>query len=104
MVANVVFRKWMKPNQGVIALFPDIPADIYGRYCDSYEHVGQHGAADYHGIIRQSAPAGGKELAELRKELNRIGYRLKPMQRASWKQHQRRRSSATKFRSDIRSK
>ena len=104
MVTNVVFRKWLKPNQGIIALFPDLPADNYGMYCDSYEHVGQHGAADYQGIIQCSVPASRKESAQLKIELNRIGYRLKPMQRASWTHHQRRRSAANKFRGDIRLK
>jgi hypothetical protein len=32
----------------VIALFPEIPADIEGRYCLSYEHFGKRGAADFH--------------------------------------------------------
>lgn len=104
MVTNVVFRKWLNPNQGIIALFPDMPANIYGRYCDSYECVGQHGAADYHRIIHDSVPASGKESAQLKNELYRIGYRLKPIQRASWTHHQRRRSAANKFRGDIRLK
>ena len=38
----VVFRKW-RNGFGVIALFPEIPADLYGYYCESYESIGQHG-------------------------------------------------------------
>jgi hypothetical protein len=42
---TVVFRKW-RDGFGVIALFPEIPTDLYGRYCESYEAIGQHGGAD----------------------------------------------------------
>ena len=53
----VIFRKdrtgWKEP----FALFPELPADNYGNYCDSYQHVGQHCAADYHGCIANSDPA-----------------------------------------------
>ena len=51
-----IFRRW-KDSGDVIALFPAIPADIDGRYCLSYEHVGQHGAADFHGVVRRTLPA-----------------------------------------------
>ena len=39
---RVVFRRW-RDGAGVIALFPELPADMHGLCCDSYEHVGQHG-------------------------------------------------------------
>ena len=48
----VVFRRWQ--NGDVIALFPELPADLYGEYCDAYEHVGQHGGADYFGVIQKT--------------------------------------------------
>lgn len=48
---RVVFRKW-RDTGSVIALFPEIPTDLQGWYCEAYEHVGQHGGADYHGVIR----------------------------------------------------
>lgn len=57
---KVVFRKW-KDTGDVIALFPELPSDIYGWFCDSYEHVGQHSGADYHGVIRQTVPAAPHE-------------------------------------------
>ena len=56
----VVFRRW-KSCGTLIALFPELPADPYGRYCDSYEHVGQHGGADYHGVIQATIPAKTEE-------------------------------------------
>jgi hypothetical protein len=94
---RVVFRKW--PNGGgVIALFPELPADNYGIYCDSYEHVGQHGGADYHGVVRHTAPANPEESAALAAELQRIGYRLVTVRRASARVHELRREEARRYR------
>jgi hypothetical protein len=93
----VIFRRW-RDTGDVIALFPELPSDINGHYCDSYEHVGQHGGADYFGVIRQTVPAAPGECADLSVELKRIGYRLKPLMRASWRQHERRREAARAFR------
>jgi hypothetical protein len=89
----VVFRKW-RDGFGIIALFPEIPADLYGRYCESYEHVGQHGGADYWGVIMNTRPANEEESADLLEELTRIGYVLRPIQRASQIHHERRRRLA----------
>ena len=69
----VVFRKM----QGeIIALFAEEPADAEGKLCSSYLHVGQHGAADYHHVIRNSKPAKPDEYADLQKELEGLGYSL----------------------------
>jgi hypothetical protein len=89
--APVVFRKW-RDSGDIIALFPELPASIHGEYCLSYERVGQHAAADYHGVICHTLPAAPHEYAALTDELARIGYRLKPQRRASWRHHQRRRA------------
>jgi len=78
----VVFRVWKKFG-GVIALWPAVPADNFGHYCQSYEHVGQHGAADYDYVIRQTRPAKPKEVAELTKELISIGYKPVPIKKTS---------------------
>lgn len=95
--AKVVFRKW-KDTCDVIALFPELPSDLNGWFCDSYEHVGQHGGADYHGVIGQSVPASPGEYTALSVELRRIGYLLLPLKRASWRHHERRRKEARHFR------
>ncbi len=89
----VVFRRWRDTGDAV-ALFPEIPADIRGQYCSSYEHIGQHGAADYYGVIQDTTPVGPRECAELAEELRRIGYNLRPIKRASWRNHGRRRQIA----------
>jgi hypothetical protein len=89
----VVFRKW-KDGFGVIALFPEIPTDLYGRYCESYEHVGQHGGADYQGVIMNTRPANVEESADLAEELQIIGYDLRAIKKASQQHHERRRRLA----------
>jgi hypothetical protein len=88
----VVFRRWR--NGDVIALFPDLPADLYGDYCDAYEHVGQHGGADYHGVIQATKPCSVDDAADLVTELRTIGYELRPIQRASRVHHETRRRTA----------
>lgn len=87
----VVFRRW-KDCGTVIALFPEIPADTYGQYCEAYEHVGQHGGADYHGVIQATRPED--DYADLAEELTRLGYNLRPIRRASYTHHERRRQAA----------
>lgn len=93
----VVFRKW-KDTGGVIALFPTIPSDLHGWYCESYEHVGQHGSADFHGVMQATTPARRKESLSLRRELRHIGYRLAPVKRTSRSMHDQRRTAAKRFR------
>lgn len=83
----VVFRVWKKdPQKGeVIALFPAI-CDSYSQpFCMSYMHVGQHGSANYYGVIEMTRPAKPEEYADLQAELEQpwpgFGYRLKVYQR-----------------------
>jgi hypothetical protein len=89
---TVVFRKWK--NGSLIALFPELPADIHGRYCDAFEHVGQHGGADYFGVIQQTKPCSLDDATDLITELRTIGYELKPIRRTSHVHHERRRRTA----------
>lgn len=73
MTTKVVFRKW---NDGeVIALFPDIPFNTRDYTTISYEHRGQHGAADYSGVIARTTPATEPEYRDLLAELRFIGYK-----------------------------
>lgn len=69
---DVVFRVW--EGGVVIALMPGQPADTEGRYCTSYEHVGQHGGADYRGVLQRSRPARPEEYADLLAELTTAPY------------------------------
>jgi hypothetical protein len=75
---RVVFRVWPDHNGGdVIALFPDVPYDNHtpGRV-ESYQHIGQHGAADYNHVIAATRPATPDEYAPLLAELQQIGYNV----------------------------
>jgi len=93
----VVFRKW-RDTGTVIALFPELPSDLYGNFCDSYETIGQHGGADYHGVMAQTSPASPSEYESLAIELERIDYNLRPVRRASQAMHDRRREEARAYR------
>lgn len=73
---KVVFR-YVKYDDGdteVLALFPE-QVESNGLV-GSYAHIGQHGMADYHHIIRISKPATVEQYAPLQAELERIGYDL----------------------------
>lgn len=71
-MTKVVFRKW-RDTDDIIALFPEINAGNSG-HCQSYEHIGQHGGADYMNVIARTRPASPAEYADLLAELRCIGY------------------------------
>lgn len=70
---KVIFRKWKDGE--VIALFPDIPFNTRDYTTMSYVHMGQHGAADYSGVIAETRPATEPEYRDLLAELQSIGYK-----------------------------
>lgn len=71
----VVFRKF-KDGGDILALFPNEVADDLD-HCQSYQHVGQHGAADYTGLMRTGTVAAtAEEYAPLKLELEGLGYLL----------------------------
>lgn len=79
-MTKVVFRKWK--NGYIIALFPD-DVNPHDGTVTSYMHIGQHGAADYVGVIASTRPAREKEYRDLLAELKAIGYtELRVVQRA----------------------
>lgn len=81
-VTPVVFRKWPKSEGGeILALFP---ADEEGQYrVGSYIRMGGHGAADYLICMQTTKPAKPEEYADLKAELERIGYKLKVYQKGA---------------------
>lgn len=79
-ITPVIFRVW-KGRGDVIALFPTIPDDNRGYNVMSYEHVGQHGGASMRTMAEKTRPAKPSEYANLKQELEQIGYKLKVYQR-----------------------
>jgi hypothetical protein len=74
----VLFRiSKAKTPADVFALFPYIPGTVDASTCMSYQHLGQHSAADYEHCIKGSRPATPKEYATLAAELKSIGYNLR---------------------------
>lgn len=71
---KVVFRIF-KDDGSLVALFPNEIADPHGNIM-SYQHIGQHGAADYSYCIQKSRPARPEEYADLVRELQGLGYNL----------------------------
>lgn len=69
----VIFRVWRQQPRSVFALFPAEPSDYDGLSCSSYEHIGQHGAADYTGCMARSRPATPREYRDLMAELRSYG-------------------------------
>ncbi len=72
-VTTMIFRKF-RGDDDVIALFHLIPAM---DRCMSYQHIGQHGDADYSQVMAVTRPATVAEYAPLLTELETIGYRVK---------------------------
>jgi hypothetical protein len=91
----VIFRRFRDGD--VIALFPSIAAECLNAWpCLSYMHIGQHGAADPR-LVSDTRPAKPREYAELKAELERIGYRLTVRQRFPGDAHDRRRAYLRQF-------
>jgi hypothetical protein len=68
-----------------IALFPTLPEN-WGC-CVAYVQAGQHTIAAYKQCLRDSRPAKPSEYADLKAELEQLGYRLEVRKRApSWRQ------------------
>jgi hypothetical protein len=99
MKTKVVFRVW-KDTGDVIALFPELPADKWGHYCDSYEHVGQHGAASPN-LVSHTSPAQPEEYAALASELRQIGYDLDIRAKVSAAMHRKRAAEADRLRKAV---
>ena len=72
----VVFRKW-KDNEEVVAIFPELPGSYNKIWeCNSYMHIGQHGSCDSFGIIKDTILAEEIDYADLKQELESLGYVL----------------------------
>jgi hypothetical protein len=71
---TVIFRKFRQGD--IIALFPMINADNKPGHFQSYQHIGQHGAASRDLMQAYTIPARDQGYRELKAELENIGYNL----------------------------
>lgn len=78
----VIFRKFKDGD--IIALFPG-QAQYHVGHVGSYEHIGQHGTADYNQVISITKPATKRESASLKKELKEIGHDLIERKKGQYK-------------------
>lgn len=67
---KVIFRKFKDGD--IIALLPDLAGNNNPNTCESYQHVGQHGAANYSQVIAATRPATPEEFAPLLREFRNI--------------------------------
>ncbi|WP_240058001.1 hypothetical protein [Bacteroides uniformis] len=72
MATKVIFRKSGKGE--IIALFPSLPWSRNDNMVTSYMHMGQHGPADYAGVLTVTTPARQTEFRGLLEELELLGY------------------------------
>ena len=68
---KIIFRVWKKSGE-VIALFPEISVDHDKANVQSYENIGQHGAADYYYVVYKTKLATKEEYELLLTELTQI--------------------------------
>jgi hypothetical protein len=79
---RVIFRVWKGQPKTTIAFLPD--AEANPGMVMAYEHIGQHGEADYEGCLLETRPAKLNDYSALLQELESLGYSLRVMQRRSW--------------------
>lgn len=79
-VTKVIFRKFKEDD--VIALFPE---QTNTRFTLCYMHIGQHSDCDYNHIVSTTKLATEEEYADLKKELESIGYNLKVIKKVKVK-------------------
>lgn len=77
---EMIFRK---DKEGVFVLMPYDIATLEG-HVTTYQHLGQHSAADYNGCIRKSVPATVLEYMDLYNELESLGYNIKIVRRQNY--------------------
>ena len=81
---TVIFRR--ANGGGILAVFPYLlTGDIYLE-STCYAHIGQHSACDWYYITSKTRPASPAEYADLKHELESLGYLLDVKQYRSARQ------------------
>ena len=83
---KVIFKKLS--DGSVIAAFPEMPGTMDLKTCMSYMHVGQHSPAGVDFFLSSLLPAKPEEYADLKEELESIGYNLKVCRRFTYTMQQ----------------
>lgn len=52
-----------------------------------YQHVGQHSGGDYYWMLKTSKPANESEYADLKQELESIGYNIKVVKKRNYNKY-----------------
>jgi len=89
-ITDIVFRvDTSKDFKGtVFALFPHEVSDEKG-HVNSYQHVGQHSSADYNHCINTSKLATAEEYADLKEEMESIGYKINVVKKRNYDKYLR---------------
>ena len=81
---TVIFRK--ESGGDILAVFPYEIYDTNGNMATCYAHVGQHSGCDWGYITKKTTPATPAEYADLKRELESLGYLLEVRQRRQYRQ------------------
>lgn len=87
-ITEVIFRvdKSKDWKGTVFALLPHEVSDFKGNVM-CYQHVGQHSGADYKGCIATSRPATETEYADLKAEMESLGYNFKVIKKQNYNKY-----------------
>ena len=88
MKTDVIFRKEKSGffKGEIYALFPHEVETLHGNVM-YYAHIGQHTHANYEWAIYTSVPASPDEYANLKSELEDIGYELNVIKKRNYKMY-----------------
>jgi hypothetical protein len=84
-ITEVMFRyDTTKGFKGTIFAVLPHQVDTLQGDVTTYQHVGQHSTGDYNVCLQQSRPATEAEFADLKKEMENLGYNLKVVKKRNY--------------------
>jgi hypothetical protein len=91
-LVEVAFRMDPESEGGnCFALMPGEASSVVNpNECSCYQAMGGHSGADYAGCIQSSRPASPEEYADLKTQMERMGYVIKVIERGSRRLHDQR--------------
>jgi hypothetical protein len=91
---KVIFRTFHGCGD-IVAIFPEVPHDWSGHRCVCFQRIGEHGSFVLDNVSIYTRPSTADEIRPLREHLEKIGYKLNPVQRVTAKMHAKRRQVIT---------